>query len=323
MINFRTLFVPIFLSVVFSLYGCGQPPEPVGDNQNAPTEKTQIALVMKTLTNPFFISMEKGAQKAAKEFNVDLVVKTAAQETSINQQIDIVNQLVLDGRVSAIVIAPGDSIELIPVLKSAQDKGIKVVNIDNRLDAALSEEFGLDGVPFISVDNEMAAYKSAKFISDSIVSPTKVAILEGIPTAGNAQARKFGALRAFSENANASVVASKTAHWKVDEAYEVIKAIFQSEPNIGAIFCANDMMAIGVLKYLEDTGLNDLPVASFDAIDEAKDSIKAGKLTVTIDQQPAQQGYIGVKTAMDMLAGHTPPEELLVDVLVVSQAVLQ
>ena len=65
-------------------------------------------------------------------------------------------------------------------LKKAQDAEIVVINIDNRLDPEFSEKVGLVDVPFISVDNEQAAYLSAKYISDQITSPTDVAILEGI-----------------------------------------------------------------------------------------------------------------------------------------------
>ena len=78
---------------------------------------------MKTLTNPFFIEMEKGARRAEQTLGVDLLVKTAAQETSIEQQIQIVDDLIAE-KVNAIVIAPGDSQRLIPVLKKAADGGI-------------------------------------------------------------------------------------------------------------------------------------------------------------------------------------------------------
>ena len=68
------------------------------------TSGKNVALVMKTLTNPFFIEMEKGARRGAKEFGVNLLVRTGAQETSITQQIEIIDELIRD-KVDAIVIA--------------------------------------------------------------------------------------------------------------------------------------------------------------------------------------------------------------------------
>jgi ribose transport system substrate-binding protein len=278
-----------------------------------------IALVMKTLTNPFFVEMEKGARQAEQELGIQLIVKTAAQETSIEQQIEIVDELIHEA-VDAIVIAPGDSLELIPVLKKAQDAGIIVINIDNRLDPNYSQAIGLENVPFISVNNHQGAYLSAKYISDQITTPTKVAIIEGIRSAQNAEDRKNGALQAFSENPNVTLVASETANWKIDEGYDVTKALFAAEPEIGAIFCANDMMALGAIQYLKEAGRADVLVAAFDALAEAKEALQAGTLAVTIDQQAAKQGYMGVQYAVQALAGEPLPSETLIDVLVINAA---
>ena len=96
---------------------------PTRSNGALPGEQPKaftIGLVMKTLTNPFFVEMEKGARQAEKDFGINLVVRTGAQETSIEQQITIVRDLIKEN-VDAIVIAPADSSELIPVLKEAQD----------------------------------------------------------------------------------------------------------------------------------------------------------------------------------------------------------
>lgn len=273
----------------------------------------QIALVMKTLTNPFFIEMEKGARKAQQELGIDLIVKTGAQETSIEQQIAIVDELIAQ-QVDAIVIAPGSSTELIPVLKKAQEAGIVVINIDNRLDVTLSARLGLTGVPFISVDNEQGAHMAAKCIADRLDGPADVAILEGIRAAKNAQDRKAGAERAFAEAGDLTIVASETANWKIDEAYEVTRQLFEAHPSVQGIFAANDMMALGALKFLADSGRPDVMVAGFDALAEALAAIDNGTLLCTVDQQPAEQGYLGVQFAVRAHNGETLPEEVLIDV---------
>ncbi len=322
------LFLLIAVTAVM-LTGCGgnsKPANPliVDDKTtakpatDAAKDKKQIALVMKTLTNPFFIEMETGARKAEKEFNINLIVKAGAKETSIDQQISIVEELIR-AKTDAIVIAPGSSTELIPVLARAQQAGIKIVNIDNRLDPALSQQAGLINVPFISVDNVKGAYQSAKYISDRITTPTAVAVLEGIRTAKNAEDRKTGALQAFSENSNITVVATETANWKIDEAYDVTKAIYNRHPNIGAWFCANDMMALGTIKYLADTGKTGIPVAGYDALAEARKVIGEGKMAVTIDQQADVQGYTGVSYALKLINGQSVPPETLVDVKLITQ----
>lgn len=322
----------IALLLLLAIGGCGEQEAPSAtaplvESETAPSaapaptdQATQVVLVMKTLTNPFFVAMEQGARRAEQELGIELSVQTAAQETSTQQQIDIVRRHI-DAGVDAIVIAPGDSVELIPVLKQAQDAGIQVINIDNRLDPAMSEKQGLRDIPFISVDNEQAAYLSARYISQRIDTPTPAIILEGIRGAANAEERKNGALRAFAENPAIHVVAMETAHWKIDEGYEVTRQIFQAHENVGAMFCANDMMALGAIEYLKEVGKDgQVLVAAFDALEEASAALKEGSLTVTIDQQAAEQGYLGVHYAVRALAGETLPAETLVDVTVVDAA---
>jgi ribose transport system substrate-binding protein len=283
------------------------------------SKKYKIGLVMKTLTNPFFIEMEKGARKAETEFGLQLIVKTGAKETSIEQQIKIVENMIND-KIDAIVIAPGSSTELIPVLKRAQDAGISIVNIDNRLDRKLSKEAGLSGVPFISVDNEKAAYLSAKYISDKVKTPAEAVIIEGIRGADNAEQRKMGAIRAFKGNPNIKVVAMETANWKIDEGYSVIKKIFVNHPKTRVIFCANDMMALGVVHYIQEFGKKNILIAGFDNLEEARKATKIGEMQVTVDQKPSEQGYIGVKSAVQLLKGEKVSLETMINVEIINKA---
>lgn len=285
-------------------------------------DSPKIALVMKTLTNPFFVDMERGARQAESELGVQLIVKTAAQETSIQQQIEIVEELI-KLQVDAIVIAPGDSSELIPVLRKAQEAGIVVVNIDNRLDPALSEKAGLVDVPFISVNNEEGAYEAAHVIASQINQPTLAIILEGITTAQNAQDRKAGALRAFEENDQVTVIAIQSANWKIDEAYDLTEVIFTKHPEIGLIFCANDMMALGAIQYLQDHDIQNVLVAGFDNLSEAQASLENGQLQATVDQQAALQGYTGVAYAVDLLNGQDVPSETIMEPKLVTSDMLQ
>lgn len=325
---FRVGFSVTMLLILLAACGGGAPPpgaQSVFETQAQESEQLTpeleqltIALVMKTLTNPFFIEMEKGARRAQDEFGIELIVRTGAQETSIEQQIAIVEEFIAT-EADAIVIAPGSSTDLIPVLKKAQDAGIVVINIDNRLDQELAAELGLVGVPFISVDNEHGAYLSAKCIADKVTEPTDVAILEGIREAKNAQDRKAGAERAFAENPLITVVDSQTANWKIDEGFAVTRQMLEQHPSIKGVFAANDMMGLGAIAYLNEIGHGDVMVAAYDALADAIDAVKEGKLLCTIDQQPAEQGYLGIQAAVRALNGETLPEEIMLDVLLITE----
>lgn len=307
-------------AAVCGLGGCGQSngpsvttsaPSPAPTVAPAPAKK-EIGLVMKTLTNPFFVEMERGARRAEAELGVSLKVKTAAQETSIEQQIQLVDDLIA-AKVGAIVIAPGDSQRLIPSLKKALDAGIPVVNIDNRLDPEALKNAGMALIPFIGVDNEAGAYKAGKFLAEGVNQPTEAAVLEGIRSADNARQRLTGARRALSENKHIKLVASEAANWEINVAYDATKSIFTKHPNVKLIFAANDMMAMGAIKYLQESGRKSVKVVGYDALDEALAEIKSGHMAATVDQQAAEQGYQGVVLAVKMMQGVQVPALTAID----------
>jgi ribose transport system substrate-binding protein len=312
----------VLLSLALAACDEATPPQrPAVEGKAAPADETtvapRVALVMKTLTNPFFLKMEQGARRAADELGAELVVRTGAQETSIEQQIAIVDELVTDN-ISAIVIAPGDSVRLIPAVKRAREAGIPVVNIDNRLDPDFLARAGLTDVPFVSVDNAEGAYRATRaLVAAAGEAPAAAFVLEGIRGADNAEARRRGAVRAFSETPGIRIVASETANWKIDEAYDVTKRVLTAHPEITLLFAANDMMALGASRYLRDAGRFDVRVAGFDALEEARQAIATGELLATVDQQADVQGYIGVDYALRLLHGGTVPPLTLVDVVVV------
>ena len=95
------------------------------------------------------------------------------------------------GQVDAIVIAPADSKALVSVLKRAQDAGIVVVNIDNKLDDEVLKETGVR-IPFVGPDNRAGARMAAEYLAKKLAKGDKVGMLEGIKTAFNGQQRRLG-----------------------------------------------------------------------------------------------------------------------------------
>jgi ribose transport system substrate-binding protein len=113
-------------------------------------------------------------------------------------------------------------------------------------------------------------------------------------------------------------VASETANWKIDEAYEVCSKIFRQYRDVKLLFCANDMMALGAMQYLKDKNIKGVKVAGFDNLDEVKPFLAEGYMDVTIDQQAEEQGYIGVEYAVKLLKGETVDSKLVIPVKVIT-----
>jgi ribose transport system substrate-binding protein len=246
-----------------------------------------------------------------------LIVRAADEETSFEQQVAIVEDLI-SNKADAIILAPSDSHKLVPAIKKARDAGIAVINLDNRLDTAFQQSLGLTPVPFISVDNVKGAYLAARAIGIKAQGPVEAAVIEGVRNAANAQARKIGALKAFSEMPNVTVVAAEAADWNADKALAVTKAIFAAHPKVTLLFCANDTMALSAADYLHHQGIQGVAIAGFDALPDARKALASGQLAVSVDQQAAEQGYQGVKAALAEISGESVPAETLIEVVLVT-----
>lgn len=282
----------------------------------------RIGLIMKTLTNPFFLKMEEGARQAAKDLGVDLRVVSAEEETSIMQQISLIQDMTTL-KVDAIVIAPIDSKAVVPALAEAQKQGIHIINIDNRIDPKAAKSGGLNVEIFISADNTIGGQLATAYLACMLGGSGKVAMLEGIPGVENAEGRKQGFLNIINIFPNLEVVAMQTANWKTEEALNVFANILQAHPDLKGVFCANDMMALGAIQAIEAAGLTGkIYVTSYDNLDAAQQAILDGKMHATVEQNPYLMGYYGVKFAVDAINHKEIPTEYMVPLTLVDKLLL-
>ncbi len=273
------------------------------------TDKPRVALIMKSLANEFFMTMEDGArahqQVHAAEY--ELVAQGIKDELDVNRQVQLVEQMVAQG-VDAIVIAPADSKALVTVCKRALDAGIVVVNIDNRLDADVLRERGVT-IPFVGPDNRKGARAVGEFVAAQLAQGDPVAIVEGAPNAYNAVQRKLGFEDACAA-AGLTVVASQPAHWEMARANEVVSGMITEHPETKAVLCANDSMALGAVAALRGAGkLGSVLVAGFDNISAVKELLAQGEITATADQHADQLAVYGIEYALAILRGEAAPAD--------------
>jgi ribose transport system substrate-binding protein len=264
--------------------------------------KPRVALVMKSLANEFFQTMEKGARdyqvKHADEF--ELISNGIKNETDVGQQINLVNQMIAQ-KVDAIVLAPADSKALISVSKKAQQAGILVVNIDNKFDVPTLAQEKVK-IPFVGPDNRKGAKSVGDYLAKQLSPGSKVAILEGVPGAFNGIQRKLGFEDAMKE-AKIDIVTSQSADWETAKANQVTSAIITQHPEINAILACNDNMALGAVAALKAAGKEDsVKVGGFDNISAVQQLIKEGKVVATADQHGDELAVFGIQYALDGLA---------------------
>ena len=277
-------------------------------------DKPKVALVMKSLANEFFATMEDGAkahQKAhASEYT--LVANGIKNETDTAAQIKMVEQMVAQ-KVNALVIAPADSKALVPALKAAVDKGILVVNIDNRLDAGALKEKNLQ-VTFVGPDNRAGAKLVGDYLGKSLKSGDKVGIIEGVSTTFNAQQRTLGYQDAMKA-VGANVVGVQSGQWEIDKGNTVAAGMLREHPDLKALLAGNDSMALGAVAAVKAAGkTGQVQVVGYDNIGASKPMLADGRVLATADQYAAKQAVFGIEMALKALADKKKQSELPAEV---------
>ena len=264
---------------------------------------------MKSLANEFFATMAEGARKHQREHagDYELIVNGIKDERDLSRQVALVDEMIAQG-VSAIVIAPADSKALVSACKRAKDAGIVVVNIDNKLDAAVLADQGI-AVPFVGPDNRAGARKAGEYLAKRLKPGDQVGMLEGIRTAFNGQQRQLGFQDAMKA-AGISIVDSQTAQWEMDQANRVASAMLSEHPQIKALLCCNDSMALGALAAVKSAGqTGKVLIVGYDGISAIRSAIKDGSVLATIEQHADQLAVYGIELALKLIKGEGPPAD--------------
>jgi ribose transport system substrate-binding protein len=283
------------------LLGACSPSGAPAPNSAQKTAHPKIALIMKSLANDFFATMADGARRhqAQHAGDYELLVSGIKNETDLTEQVNLVEQAVAQGA-AAIVIAPADSKALVPALRRAQEAGVVIVNIDNRLDAEVVKQTGLT-VSFVGPDNRDGARRVGMALAAKLKPGDEVALIEGVTTAFNGQQRRAGFEDAM-QAANMKLVAVQSGEWEMDKANTVAENLLTAHPNLKALLCANDNMAIGAVSAVAAAGkTHQVLVVGFDDIAAVKPLLADGSLVATANQHADQLAVFGIEQALASL----------------------
>ncbi len=313
--HFRVLL--LFASLAWLLAGCDRAPDvaatpssdPPGTVTVAKEDQPRIALVMKSLANEFFQTMEDGAKahqvKHADEY--ELIANGSKNETDVTRQVELVEQMIAQ-KVDALVIAPADSKALAPVCKQAVEAGLVMVNIDNRFDAATLKDQGVK-LPFVGPDNRKGAAMVGSVLAGKLARGDEVAIIEGAPNAFNGIQRKLGFEDAMKAG-GLKVVASQSGHWETDQANKVAAALLTAHPKLKGLLCANDNMALGAVAAVKAAGKHGkVWIVGFDHLTAVQELLRDGTILATADQHADQLAVYGIEYALEMLRTKATPAD--------------
>lgn len=295
--------------LAFTLTGCKKKTPSDSAPASQAGGKPKIALVMKSLANEFFKTMEDGARKhqAAHAADYELIANGIKDEQDVSKQIDLIGQMVAQG-VQALVLAPADSKALVSAVKRAQDAGVVVINIDNKLDAEVLASKGMK-VPFVGPDNRRGAKLAGDYLAKQLGAGASVAIIEGLPTAFNGIQRRLG----FEDAVKAGglkLVASQAGNWEMSKANQLVAALVTEHPGLKGLLCANDSMALGAVAALKAAGkAGTVQVVGFDNISAVQDLIKTKEVLATVDQHGGDLAVFGIEYALEILKSKGAPAD--------------
>ena len=298
-------------ALVFAVAACSkQGPETAQvPDAGADGGKPAIGLAVSTQSNPFFVTLKKGAEEEAQKQGLTLITVDAQDDPA--KQIASIEDLI-QKKVKVILVNPTDSDAVVGAVKAANAAGIPVVTLDRSVN-------GGEVASHVASDNVAGGKMAAEYLLEKIGNQGDVVELEGIPGASAARERGQGFHDVIDQAKDVKVVGRQPADFDRAKGLSVMENILQANKNVKGVFAHNDEMALGAVQALEAAGMKDVTVVGFDATDDAVNAVKAGKMSATVAQKPELIGKTAVDAAKKIIDGQPVDKALPVPLDLVKQ----
>ncbi|HLA69974.1 MAG TPA: rhamnose ABC transporter substrate-binding protein [Steroidobacteraceae bacterium] len=223
------------------LAGCGK-------SEPAKPARTRVGVVAKSLGNGFFDAVHKGADEAAKELDAD-VIFTGPTTPTAEGQIEVLNALIAQ-RVDAIAVSANDPDALVPTLKKALARGIKVISYDSAVAPAgrvvhlAPSSDQLIGETVVALTAELAPSGKGKF---SVVSAT--------PTSTNQNSWLERMRAALPQHPGLEMVSVVYGDDVSDKSYRETVALLKQHPDLAVVVSISSVGIVAAARAVEDQGL--------------------------------------------------------------------
>jgi ribose transport system substrate-binding protein len=255
-------------------------------------EKPKVVIVIKTLDSQYWKIVKAGTEKGFKDLGIDGKV-IAPADGSAKEQGKLL-EMTYKEKPDVLIVAPVDS-TVIPLLDKYTEKKIPVLLVDQN-------EPWPNKTSYIGTNNVDLGKKAGSLLSSQLQPGNKVAIIGGDLSISVFRERVNGAKMAL-KNAGIIIAAEKVGI--PDDAKTVkeeTRKILKDHPDIKGIITTHDIVALSVIKVLEEQGLT-MPVIGADGIPDMVQLIVDGTISDTVAQNPYDMGYISVETALKVIKG--------------------
>ncbi len=280
-------------------------------NQTSKKEQShKIAVVISTLNNPWFVVLGESAAKRAKELGYEAHIFDSQNDPA--KEAEHFDNIIAMGY-SAILFNPTDADGSVLNVKRAKAAGIPTFCMDreiNSRDAACTQ---------ILSDSFTGCVKLGEYFVKQMNKKGNYVEILGLVGDNNTWNRSGGFHSVVDEFPNLKMVAQQSADFDRNKAMDVMETIMQAQPDIDAVFCGNDAMAMGAYQAVLAAGkAKKIKVFGFDGAADAVQGIADGKIAATVMQFPVEMSRISADLADRYIKGErdftnrTPYEVVLV-----------
>lgn len=266
----------------------------------------RIALVVGVKGDPFYVTMQRGAQAEADAMGANLIVDGPAQFDPV-QQTPIVDALIAS-KVDALIIAATDKQAMIEPLQRANDAGIPVISVDTFIgDGDYVNGPVTFPLSYIGSDNEQGGMIACQALITASGGSGKFYIQNVKPGISTTDQREQGCKEAIqAAGSQASLVGVDYNGDSAATAAQQTSALLQRTPDLSGIFGANLFSAEGAAQAVKNANLSGtVKIANFDAPEQSIADLRAGAVDMVIAQKPSDMGTTGVDYAMQAISGDT------------------
>ena len=244
-------------------------------------------------SDTFVANITDAVTAKAAELGVKLLMYDARGD--VNQQISDVETMIAQG-VDAIIVIPQSVEGSAPVVAMCNEAGIPII-IDN------GDIADKNYTAFVGCTDQQSGEILGQWFMDNLEEGSKICIIEG-PMGQSGQVGRYAGLQAVGVMDKFEILACQTANWKRDEAMALAEDwIVTYGDELDAIICENDDMALGALAACEAAGRDDILIGGVDAIADAVQAVKEGRMEISVLQDAAGQGEKGVEVALAAAKG--------------------
>ena len=290
----RRLFVFAVMTLALSAFGCKQKKQESVGGQGA-QGKEKIAVIISTMNNPWFVVLADTAKTRAEELGYQATIFDSQNDTA--KESDHFENVIAGGY-KAILFNPTDADGSIANVKEAKKAGVPTFCIDREINS------NDDAVAQILSDNYAGCVELGQYFVKKMNQKGKYVELLGILGDNNTWNRSKGFHSVVDNYPELKMVAQQSAEFDRTRAMDVLESILQANPDIDAVFCGNDAMAMGAYQALAAASKADkVMVFGFDGAKDVIDSIRDGKIVATGMQFPKRMAQMAAEQADEYIKG--------------------